>query len=262
MREYFEIFGTIIKYSEIKDFRVIQREYIYRPTYREEVKGVFKTKKITFAGMQPYAAIIDEKARKNNVSAHKAGNLKEAAGKDLFEDNRTTIGDKFNMKAIRSKKYTCVNQIGRVFSTYLEDVPALIGREDGKFSDVKKNDELYPLLGEPIAPAINIVPALWIKASEEYIFYGNGIQIENIADTFNRLKLEMDEYNEKKIDKKAGLLGLFSKPQNFTLPKKRQALLEEKASTDEISKLKQALADNILTKEEYEEKLAKIIEKI
>lgn len=262
MSEYFEIFGTIIKYSEIKDFRVIQREYIYRPTYREEVKGVFKTKKFSFAGMQPYAAIIDEKSRKTNVSAHKAGNFKEAAGKDLFEDIRTTIGDKFNIKAIRSKKYTCVNQTGRIFTTYLEDVPALIGREDGKFSDVKKNDELYPLLGEPIAPAINIVPALWIKASEEYIFYGNGIQIENIAEAFNRLKIEMDTYNEEKKEKKTGLLGMFAKPQNLSLPKKKQALLEEKTAADEISKLKQALVDNILTKEEYEEKLAKIIEKI
>ena len=42
MSEYFEIFGTLIRYSEIKDFRIIQREYIYRPTYCEEVKSVFK----------------------------------------------------------------------------------------------------------------------------------------------------------------------------------------------------------------------------
>lgn len=262
MSEYFEIFGTIIKYADIKDFRVIQREYIYRPTYREEQKGVFKVKKFTFAGMQPYAAIIDEKGSKSNLSSHKAGNFREAAGKDLFEDVRTTIGDKFNIKSIRSKKYTCVNQTGRVFSTYLEDVPALVGREDGKFSDVKKNDELYASLGELIAPAINIIPALWIKATEEYIFYGNGIQIENITEEFNRLKMAMDAYNAEKKDKKAGLLGVFSKSQNIALPKKKQALIEEKTSTDEIAKLKQALADNILTKEEYEEKLSKIIEKL
>lgn len=75
MSDYFEIFGTIIKYAEIKDFRVIQREYIYRPTYKEEVKGVFKTKKITFASMQPYAAIIDEKGRKSSVSSTKVGSI-------------------------------------------------------------------------------------------------------------------------------------------------------------------------------------------
>lgn len=261
MNEYFEIFGTLIKHSEIKDFRIIQREYIYRPTYKE-AKGLLKIKKYTFAGMQPYAAIIDEKGRKGSVSSFKAGTLKDAAKKDLFEDVRTTIGDKFNIKAIRSKKYVCENQTGRVFTTYLEDVPALVGREDGKFSDVKKNDELYPLLGETIAPAINIVPALWIKANQEYIFYGNGIQIDNIEEAFNRLKIEMESYNAEKEKKKPGLLGKFSKPQAISLPKKKQAMIEEKTSTNDIAKLKQALADNVITQEEYDEKLAKIIEDI
>lgn len=261
MNEYFEIYGTLIKFAEIKSFRVIQREYIYRPTYREEPKGIFKMRKYTFAGMQPYAAIIDEKGRKSSLSAQKAGNIKEAAVKDLYEDIRTTIGDKFNIKAIRSKKYTCVNQTGRVFTTYLEDVPALVGREDGKFSDVKKNDELYHLLGEPIAPAVNIIPALWIKANEEYTFYGNGIQLTDVGDEFNRLKLEVDAYNAEKKENKTGLLGMFSKPQRISLSKKNPVLIEEKP-TDEISKLKQALADKILTKEEYEEKLANIIEKL
>lgn len=82
----------------------------------------------------------------------------------------------------RSKKYWCQNQTGRIFQTYIEDIPALLVRNDGKFSDVHKNDELYPQLGEPIAPAINTMHALVIKADEDYIFYGNGIQVDNIQE--------------------------------------------------------------------------------
>ena len=265
MSEYFEIFGTLIRYSEIKDFRIIQREYIYRPTYCEEIKGVFKARKITFTGMQPYAAIIGENGSKSNVAGIEVSNLKQAAGKDFLEDIRTTIGDKFNIKAIRSRKFTCVNQTGRVFTTYLEDVPALLGREDGKFSDVKKNDELYASLGEPIAPAINIVPALWIKANEEYVFYGNGIQLENVVEEFHRLKLGMEScgYMEQLEDKGKGKPGLFGKiSKTVSLPKRKQPLLEERQPSDEITKLKRALEDQVITQEEYKQKLAKIIEKL
>ncbi len=261
MSEYFEIFGTLIKFSEIKDFRIVQKEYIYRPMYREE-KGSFNKRNITFVGMQPYAAIIDEKGHKSNVSGIKAQNLKEAAGKDIYEDVRTAIGDKFNIKSIKAKKYTCINQTGRVFATYLEDVPALLGRDDGKFSDVQKNDELYPLLGEPIAPAINIVPALWIKANEDFYFYGSGIQLLNVGEAFNRLKIEKEAYDAEIKANKTGLLDRIPKPQIKALSKKERLKIEDKNSTDEIAKLKQALADNILTKEEFDAKLAKIIDKI
>ena len=40
MGETFEIFGTLIRYDAIKDFRIIQKEYIYRPTYRECPKSI------------------------------------------------------------------------------------------------------------------------------------------------------------------------------------------------------------------------------
>jgi len=38
MSDYFEIFGTLIKMNDIKDFRIVQKEYIYRPTYIENEK--------------------------------------------------------------------------------------------------------------------------------------------------------------------------------------------------------------------------------
>lgn len=203
MDEFFYIMGTRIPIASIKDFQIVQREYIYRPTYTEAEGGIFG-KRFRFYKMQPYAAIIGDAEKRSAMSQYDARTFKNSLGKDVFEDIRTTIGDKFNIKAIRSTKYRCINQTGRTFTTYLEDVPALIMRADGKASDVHKNDELYSKLGEPIAPAINIVHALTIKANQKYIFYGNGIQIEDIASEFERLKEAVDSYTAEKKSKALG----------------------------------------------------------
>ncbi len=195
MADYFDICGTPIKYSEIKSFRIVQREYIYRPTYIENEKSFLsRNRKYSFLSMQPYAAIVGENDKHSSLDAYKAKDFKESVGKDLIEGVITTIGDKFHLKAINSKKYVCVNQAGRRFTTYMEDIPALLMRLDGKASDIHKNDELFPLLGEPIAPAINIVDALQIIAKENYIFYGNNIQVYDINAEYERLKFELNEY--------------------------------------------------------------------
>ncbi len=211
--EYFDICGTPIKYSEIKSFRIVQREYIYRPTYIENEKSFLsRNRRYSFLSMQPYAAILDENKKRSSMDEYKAKDFKESLGKDLIEGVITTIGDKFRLKAINSKKYVCVNQAGRKFTTYMEDVPALLIRLDGKASDIHKNDELYPLLGEPIAPAINIINALQITAKENYMFYGNNIQIDANAE-YERLKIELDEYKrEKQANKLRNKI-------NFTVPK-------------------------------------------
>lgn len=198
MTDYFDIFGTPIKYSEIKSFRIIQREYIYRPTYMEGEKTFLsRNRKYNFFGMQPYAAIVDENEKHSAMKEYKAKDFKESLGKDLIEGVITTIGDKFHIKAINSKKYVCVNQAGRRFTTYLEDIPALLMRLDGKASDIHKNDELFPLLGEPIAPAINIVYALQIIANDKFVFFGNDIQLHDVNAEYERLKFELNAYNQE-----------------------------------------------------------------
>lgn len=71
MEQYFEIYGTLIKLSSIKDFRIVQREYIYRPTYVSAEKNLLNAlskKKYSFFGMQPYAAIVDEKGHKSSLA--------------------------------------------------------------------------------------------------------------------------------------------------------------------------------------------------
>ena len=137
MTDYFDICGTPIKYSEIKSFRLVQREYIYRPTYMEGEKQLFsRNRKYNFFGMQPYAAIYDENEKHSALKEYKTKDFKESVGKDFIEGVITTIGDKWHIKAITSRKYVCVNQAGRKFTTYLEDIPALLMRQDGKASDI------------------------------------------------------------------------------------------------------------------------------
>lgn len=226
MNDCFEIAGNHIKYTEIKDFRIVKREYIYRPFYREvdgfSLKRTFG-KKYEFAGMQPYAAICGETSHKSAVESYEAKGLKESIGKDVFEGVVTTIGDKFNIKALRAKKYSCVNQAGRKFSTYLEDIPAVLIRRDGKVSDVQKNDELFHLLGEPIAPTINIIDALLIKAKEEFLFYGSGIHLENAMLDYQRLSYEISIYEELQKSLRKSGFSKFSMP---TLKEGKKPLLQ------------------------------------
>lgn len=270
MERYFEIYGNPIKLSEIKEFRIIQREYIYRPTYvaGKNILKALSGKKYVFQGMQPYAAIIDEKGHSSAIAEYKAKDFKESVGKEFFEGAVTAVADKLNIKALKYKKYICTNTAGRTFSTYLEDVPALIMTAEGKVSDVYKNDELYPLLGEPIAPAINIVHALWIKTKEkEYIFYGNGIQIDDIAAEYERLKYMLSEFSvETKANKGGKITDTISRISFPKLQKKEKNddghLLEDKSSQTELLALKKLFTDGVLTEEEYRKAVDAVIDRI
>ena len=207
MEEYIYINGTEIKICDIKEFALVQREYIYRPSYVEAEKSIKNSlfgKKYHFVEMQPYAAIFDENKKDMAISQYNAKDFKESIGKDFFEGVLTKVGEKFDLKTIRSKKYKCVNQAGRVFSVYLEDVPAQLTKADGNVCDVRKNDPLYYSLGEPIAPSVRFVKTLIVKTKQQkYVFYGEGIQIEKIEEEYEKLKEAVIKYREnKKVSEK------------------------------------------------------------
>lgn len=46
--------------------------------------------------------------------------------------------------------------------------------------------------------------ALVIKADEDYIFYGNGIQVDNIQEAYERLKYDISEYQQS-LERQIGL---------------------------------------------------------
>lgn len=265
MTDYFDICGTPIKYSEIKSFRLVQREYIYRPTYMEGEKQLFsRNRKYNFFGMQPYAAIYDENEKHSALKEYKTKDFKESVGKDFIEGVITTIGDKWHIKAITSRKYVCVNQAGRKFTTYLEDIPALLMRQDGKASDIHKNDELYPLLGEPIAPAINIVHALQITAKETYVFFGNDIHLHDVGAEYERLKAELNQYNEERKVSKS-LKPKISIPKFPELKFKKdkpKELPEEASAQNKLAEIKAKFSNGEITEEEYQELINQVMETI
>lgn len=278
MKDYFEICGTLIKYANIKEFRVVQKEYIYRPSYIETVcteqKFMFKATytTYTFKEMIPYAAILDESDRRGVLNGIKAGAFKEAIGKEILGDIRETVGEKFNIKAIKTKRYKCINSAGRILTTYLDEIPALVFRTDGRITDVSKEDPTYSMLGESIMPAINIIHALVIQADQQYTFYGKGIHLKDISAEYERLKFEMDEYNSqkkvpRKLFNKSSNEGIEEKqPKDFiafpkiTLPSLKKE--QTKTTEQEIIAVKKMLESGEISEEECKEKIQQIIDSI
>lgn len=191
MAEYFDICGTHIPISAIKDFRIIDVEFIFRPVFHEIKKtmlSAFSSKKFEYDSLQPYASIIGQQGHKSALGEYKAKDFKEALGKDLSSAVIYTVADKLKLKAFKYQKYQCLNLAGRAFTTYLDDVPIMLKWNDGRIAEVYKEDPLYTTLTESTTPGIQYVPALIIKAQETFCFYGNGIQIDDTSFEFERLK--------------------------------------------------------------------------
>ena len=214
--DLFEIFGTHIQITKIKDYRLGQIEYIMRPVYCErgqakwkKMLGGFNNHRIRFGGMEPYGAIIGETNYKNAIEEAPVHNVFEAAFKAAANNVENAVSGLMKKPAGRRIRYRIMNASWRVFERTLDDIPAALYREDGKASDVYPKDELYPLLGEPVAPAIEEVPALFITSLDgNYVFFGNGIQVMDIQQEYERLKLAIQAVKEIKAQKgkKGGLL--------------------------------------------------------
>lgn len=207
MAEYFDICGTHIPVSSIKDFRVIKVEFVFRPVFCESRKTMmtaFSGKKYDFSHMEPYAAIIGQQGHKSELGEYKAKDFKEALSKDISGAVIYTIADALKLKAFKRQKYQCVNLAGRAFTTYLEDVPAKMIWGDGRVAEVYKEDKLYTVLNEITTPGVEYITALIIKANEVFCFYGNGVQIEDARYEYERLKQEQETYTQDKRHKRLG----------------------------------------------------------
>jgi hypothetical protein len=247
MAEFFDVCGTHIPISAIKDFRTIKVEFVFRPVFCESRKTMFSAiagKKYEFSHMEPYAAIIGQQGHKSELGEYKAKDFKEALGKDLSGAVIYTLGDALRLKAFKRQKYQCVNPAGRAFTTYLEDVPAKMLWADGRVAEVYKEDKLYSVLNEITTPGVEYVTALIIKANEVFCFYGDGIQIEDGSVEYERLKQEQAIYLHEKSKKKLSgnekiLLPIIPK---FHLPRKAtetkvigaEELHEEQSSSQDL----------------------------
>lgn len=267
MAEYFDIYGTPISFSTIKDFRIIQQEYIYRPIYTVTIeKGILGFskggKKYTFHHMEPYAAIVSERGFSSATEKYKTKTFFESVGKDLVG----AVGiatDRVRSKTIR-KKYTLRNSAGRVFSCYLDEIPILVMDEaTGKATDLYRHDPEYLQLVDNPVPAINIIHALKIVSDkEEYIFYGNGIQLEDVGKEYERLKAAMEEY---KVQKKGAGTKIGSPKSGVSLPKISIPLLGKKSkesSEQVLTDLKKQFVAGELSEEQYRAAVDEVLEKL
>lgn len=216
MSNNFDICGTSIPFSSIKEFRILDVEFIYRPVYHETKKSVFNSltgKKFEYVSMQPYAAIIGQQGHKSALGEYKAKDFKEALGKDISGAVIYTIADKLKLKAFKHQKYQCVNMAGRAFTTYLDDVPVQLIWNDGRIAEVTKEDPLFESLMDSTTPGIQYISALAIQAKENYCFYGNCIQILDAQEEYDRLKKELEDFSSKKQNNLFGLKEKISLPQ-------------------------------------------------
>ena len=212
--DLFEIHGTHISISAITDFRLKEIEYIMRPVYYEKGQskwgGFFRSQNkhtILFDRMDYYAAIIGEEKYKNAIDEAKTENLRDAVIKTAVLGITDIISNVMKKPSGQKIRYRLMNAAGRISERTLDEIPAVLWREDGKQSEVFPDDELYPLLGEPIAPTIVTVPALYIMTKDgKYVFFGEGIQVDNIEHEYNRLKLAIKVVREmrkkQEIEKK------------------------------------------------------------
>lgn len=215
MTEIFDICGTPIPISAIKDFRTIKVEFIFRPVFRESRKTMMSAlsgKKYEFSHMEPFAAIIGEQGQKSELGEYKAKDFKEALGKDISGAVIYSIADALKLKAFKRQKYHCINLAGRAFSLYLEDVPAKMMWADGREAEVYKEDKLYTILNEITTPAVKYITALIVKANEVFCFYGDGVQITDARHEYERLKQEQTFYLNEKSQKRFGGKGKISLP--------------------------------------------------
>lgn len=198
MLDFFEINHTPLRISEIKDFRIVEKEMIMRPVFKEAPR-LFGSK-YKFVAMEPYAVIIDENSNGASLTSFKPKELLDSVVKDVFRPVNAvvdTIGDKLNVKTLKYKEYKCRLLSGRITKLYLLDVPARMIDKEGRAFDIYKDTPEYKELGQNTTAAVQLIQTLQIMfktKKEDIFFFGEGVQPVNVLDTYNGLKTAFTAY--------------------------------------------------------------------
>ena len=240
----FELCGTHIPYEKITDYSVVQREYIYRPSFIETIithKKMFQTYTTTeykFDRMLPYAMILfkDDLDFKRNTKASSSNGLGGAILKDVALGALSIASDKINRK-----RFKCKNIAGRCFTTFLSDIPTVLVMSDGRIVDIYKNDALYAQLNRNIEPTIQMIPALHVLTKEnEYFYFGEGIQLIDVESEYNRLRNELTLYKDTIKKLEVSKKSMFESKNPFTKlfgKIKPQQKIEETVETNKSTEL-------------------------
>ena len=153
-----DLCGTPIQLEQIKSFRLVKREYLFYPAYRETVEqsfslfaraGAKEKKKFIFVQMVPYGALLSEK-EKPSMGSYEIKAFGEAATANILAEVGKAIGNVANLAAdlLRvdtsgNQEFSVLTQGRRVTKIKLRDVPAKVSFLSGKVSDVYRNDPIY-----------------------------------------------------------------------------------------------------------------------
>ena len=219
MSQLIDLCGMPIQLEKIKNFRLVKRECLFYPAYQEVEEQTFslfarrgekEKKKFRFVKMVPYGVLLSDKEKPVN-GGYEIKSFGEAAALNVLAGVGKKVGNVANVAAdlLRidtsgNKEYRIRTQGGRLETVQLRDIPAQVRFLSGKVSDVYKNDPIYGFLGEPIAPAKAVVPALVVTVEKAtHVFLGEGIDLPDAEATYHQLFEVYKQFQEESEKKKA-----------------------------------------------------------
>ena len=212
MYQTINICGMQIPLSEIRDYKLIKKDFIFRPAYIEiprlSLGWLVSPTPYKFDKMVPYALIITEAEYNSMVATNNTTNIRQAivsnipsgiigllakgsVVSDLASGVVSGVVNGVSNRVTAAKKkdlFYCLSVSGRPFVTKLKDVPAQLTYHNGGVSDIDKKDPIYYQLGRSVKASVSAVDVLVIiTTAGPYSFYGNGLQLDDVRPAYSFL---------------------------------------------------------------------------
>ena len=254
--------GKAVQLEDVTGFAMDRKNYIFIPCFREVAELVtsrsFFGKESTSARLHyqfdkhiPYGVVLGEKETPWPGEAYAYKTAGEIISVDLFKSVKKNVGDAAHLAARALKIDTSINQQRRILidgkdlkTCRLDELPARLILSDGRKMDVYKNSEMYHLLGQDITPYEEPVPILevYVGKNKKYIFFGNGIDVDNVEEPYQALLTAYNILHEEKESAKkiAGPkislpkidLGSIKIQSPFVIKKKNEDSVPEEENAD------------------------------
>ena len=229
--------GKAIQLEDVIGFAMDRRNYIFIPCFREVAQ--ITTNK-TFFGKEtstvsthyefykhiPYGAVLGEKESVWPGESYAYKTAGEIVGVQFAKKAMKAAGDAVHFAVRALKIDTSINRKYRILvdgrdlkEFRLDELPARLICRDGRKMDVYKNSEMYHRLGQNITPYEEPVPVLEVQMAKnkKYIFFGNGIDVDNVEEPYQALLTAYNIIHEEKEKKKVAHKPLINLPKFNTI---------------------------------------------
>ena len=199
--------GVLIPYRDIRAYRLINREFLFRPAFRQVNSAILK--KYEFAQFVPYCALLSEQEycllnpSNKQSSSETFGTLKSividyATEGHLLQNIALNAADFIVDLAIdkaknrvSNNKFYCLGYNSNVFITKINNVPPLLVNNLGYPIEIT-NTSTKHLLPKGYYPKVEQGLALHVTTSfQQYLFFGYGIHIDDPRQTLATLTREI-----------------------------------------------------------------------